>query len=277
MLISTQTSYLGQTFGDVEAVKIIAKAGFDAIDYSMFYMDNPDCPLHDDWISYAKKVKKTADECGIIFNQAHSPFPMHDGMISDELKEYIVRSMQVANIIEAPHTVMHPMYLRDNPEEQYERNLELFGSFVPLCEKYGVKIAIENLPGAPSVMCSTAAELNKLVDELGSKHFMVLVDVGHVELSKTASPDFIREIGHDRLGALHIQDHDRVHDLHTLPYLSSFDWTAIMKALKDIDYKGDLTFEADKFLRKFPKELAQDGSRFMYCVGKHLVNLFEQA
>ena len=48
MKISTQTSYLGEQFGDINAVKMIAEAGYDAIDYSMFYMDLKGNPLGSD-------------------------------------------------------------------------------------------------------------------------------------------------------------------------------------------------------------------------------------
>ena len=36
MLLVTQTDMLGRYFGDIKAVEMIADAGFDAIDYSMF-------------------------------------------------------------------------------------------------------------------------------------------------------------------------------------------------------------------------------------------------
>ena len=35
MRIATQTSYLGQLIGDVEAIKLLSKVGYDGIDYSI--------------------------------------------------------------------------------------------------------------------------------------------------------------------------------------------------------------------------------------------------
>ena len=43
-----------------------------------------------------------------------------------------------------------------------------------------------------------------------------------------------------------------------------------MKALADIDYKGDLTFEADSFLSKLDVELMPSAVKFMAKTGKHL-------
>ena len=51
----------------------------------------------------------------------------------------------------------------------------------------------------------------------------------------------------------------------------------IMTSLKKVGYKGDLTYEADKFLRMFPRELALEGEKFMVAVGKHLRQIFENA
>ncbi len=38
MLLSTQTDLLGQRYGDEQAIRLLAGAGFDAFDFSFFQM-----------------------------------------------------------------------------------------------------------------------------------------------------------------------------------------------------------------------------------------------
>ena len=49
------------------------------------------------------------------------------------------------------------------------------------------------------------------------------------------------------------------------------------KALAEIDYKGDLTFEADAFYRGKPVELYPAATKFMCEVGRYLITQIENA
>ena len=55
------------------------------------------------------------------------------------------------------------------------------------------------------------------------------------------------------------------------------DWDGICAALRDINYQGNLTFEADSFLSPLPKDirLYEAGARFMQSVGRYLVEKIE--
>ena len=57
MLLSTQTEFLGKRFGIEKTIEILAKAGFDAIDYSQFELKEDTCPFAgDDFRKYVKKL-----------------------------------------------------------------------------------------------------------------------------------------------------------------------------------------------------------------------------
>ena len=76
MILTTQTDYIGRTHGDLAAVEILADAGFDALDYTMFSMRDDDCLLNTDaYKSHITALKAAADRRGIPFRQAHAPFP----------------------------------------------------------------------------------------------------------------------------------------------------------------------------------------------------------
>ncbi len=280
MRIATQTSYLGQLLGDVEAIRILARVGYQGIDYSMFYMNDANCPLHgDDYMEHIKKIKAVANEHNIPFTQGHAYFPFYienNQEFNKYAMEYSIRSIKIASFLGIKELTMHPVQFSEN---QDERNLEFFASFIPYLKDCNVKIAIENVFGNNrSKLCSDPQTLNMYVDELNKlgNYFVALVDVGHAEYVGLKAADFIRDVGHDRLKGLHIQDSNGIRDLHQLPFTQKFNWNDIMKALADIDYTGDLTFEADKFLRLFPAEMVEDASRFMFKVGEQLVRMFER-
>lgn len=280
MKIATQTSYLGQLLGDVEAIKLLARVGYGGIDYSMFYMNDINCPLHgNDYMDHVKKVKSTAEERGIPFTQGHAFFPFYKENEDDFNKEayqYTLRSIEIASYLGIDTLTMHPVVFENDIEE---KNIELFSSLVPYLNDYNVNIAIENIFGPNKMnICSDPKSHGKLIDRLNEieNRFVALVDVGHAEYGGYKADEFIRGLGHDRLKGLHIQDSDRIKDLHQLPFLHKFDWEAITKALADIDYTGDFTFEADKFLRLFPAEMVEDASFFMLKVGEQLVRMIER-
>ena len=88
------------------------------------------------------------------------------------------------------------------------------------------------------------------LDKINDEDVRLCIDVGHAELPKihsTTAPDMIRKCG-KYLGCLHIQDNDKFHDSHTLPGLGLLDFDEIVKALKEVNYQGDLTYEADGYV-----------------------------
>lgn len=287
MLLSTQTDYMVQRFGDVEAVKVLAANGFDCIDYSMFIMSNPKCPLNigDDYIAHAKKLRKTADECGISFNQSHAPFSSYikgNDEYNVFIRKAIKRSIEISGILGAKVCVVHPACVRGNDELQKELNMELYRDLEPVCAANGVKAALENMwdysdeikhivPAA----CGTAQQFNEYLDELGYEHFTACLDLGHCGISLQNCADMIREMGGKRITALHVHDNDNIHDSHTLPFTMSMDWNAITAALRDIGYSGDFTFEADNFIARFPGETVIDASRLMERTGRKLIQMIE--
>ena len=123
--------------------------------------------------------------------------------------------------------------------------------------------------------CADPAEHNEYVDMLNSPWFVACLDVGHTALTGDNVEDVIRILGHDRLKTLHVHDVDYIHDCHTLPGIQKHNFTKIIEALKDIDYDGEFTLEADSFLTKFEKEFVPTAARFMGDRTRFLANLFD--
>lgn len=278
MYISTEINSFA-AYGENEAIlKLLKDAGFDAYDYSMFYGSHGDKLLEsDDYIERAKAFRAYADALGLVCNQAHAPFPSATsdeyprfGMTTGEYNEWahakITRSIEIAGILGAKVIVVHPWNYY-TPEE----NAALYLSFEATARKAGVKIGVENMwnwdkdaPTACAAACSHHDDFKAHMDLLPKDVFVACLDIGHAEMAglDTSAVRMIETLGAD-LQALHIHDNDRVHDNHMLPYTMNVDFGAVIEALKKIGYRGDVTLEADVFIRRFPIELYEEGARFM--------------
>ena len=80
----------------------------------------------------------------------------------------------------------------------------------------------------------------------------------------------------DRLAALHIHDNDRHHDNHQIPFSMNIDFIPIVKALKEIDYQGYFTLEADAFMKPYNKSNALEGVIKLKESARKLADEFER-
>lgn len=286
MILSTQTSVMAGAFGDVEAVKIFAKNGYDALDFSMFGMTDPKHFLYSSQgLEHLKEVRRTADQCGVIFNQAHAPFPSWlEGRedFNEFMKTALPRSIEYAAVLGVSTIIIHPISIPEDLDAQKAANMELYHSLEDTLRSYRMKAALENMflwdqeaGKAFYGACAQWEQFNDYLDALDPELFTACLDIGHSGLVGIPAADMIRGLGHDRLGALHVHDNDNRTDMHTLPFTQSLDWKAITAALRDIDYKGEFTFEADFFLTKFPDPLKPSASKLMHDVGRHLISMIE--
>lgn len=268
MKISTEIQSTSRHVGEEKAIELLAKAGFDCWDFSMFEMvrlnwstmeiiEN-DHPLNgNQWRDFAKKLRHIADECGIECNQSHAPFPSRIvGM------DYLKRAIECTAIAGGKICIIHPAN-NDSAEE----NAKMYNELLPFAKEHGVKIATENMwnwekdaPTSSFAACSTSEDFCKHIDVVNDPYLVACLDLGHAEMrgSGDGAPNMIRALG-SRLQALHIHDNDCLHDSHQIPFSMNMDFGAIAKALKDIDYKGELTLEADRYLNSFSKENVAQG------------------
>lgn len=292
MNLSTQTDALAKSFGLKKAIEILAKVGYEAVDISCTDRATLDInPIFsNDYKSYAKELIEIAKDGGIYFNQSHAPYPTstNDEIYTAKTYERILRHIEFCSLLGIRNVVVHPKqhlpYRVDgNPERLKEINLEFYNSLIPYCKDYDVCVAVENMwqyddnKVITHSTCSRLEEFKEYIDMLNSPYIVGCLDLGHANLMDNADiPAFIKGLG-DRLKCLHVHATGYNSDLHVLPYTAGkMDWDAILKALTEINYDGELTFEADTTIANVPDGLKITAAKFMCDVGHGMTARFEK-
>ena len=288
MKISTEIYSTTRHVGEEKAIELIAKAGFDAWDFSMFDMCRIDWstysviesahPLNgNDYLKFARRLKQVGLDSGIICNQSHAPFPSRIPAIQET---YLKRAIECTAEAGGEICIIHP----DN-NSTAEENAELYWELLPFAKEHGVKIATENMwnwkkdaPTACAAACSHHDDFCRHIDVVNDPYLVACLDIGHAEMAglETSAPTMIRALD-KRLQALHIHDNDRLGDTHQIPFSMNIEWEPIAKALKDIDYKGYLTLEADRYLSAYNKENVFEGVCELAKSARRLEQMIKEA
>lgn len=286
MKTSTEIGSASRIIGEERAIEEIAKAGFDAWDFSMFDMCRYDWgtrsavmtnhPLAgNNYIAFARRLKQIGLDNGIVCNQSHAPFPVS----CPEIRSLLKRSIECTAEAGGKICIVHP----DNNKSP-EENAEIYTEILPFAKSCGVKIATENMwnwngekDESCFAACATSESFNAHLDAVNDPFFVACLDIGHAEMrgSGSGAANMIYALG-DRLQALHIHDNDRWHDSHQIPFSMDIDFKLIVKALKSIGYKGYFTLEADSYLNKFNADNVSEGIKDMSLAADKLARMFEE-
>ncbi len=287
MKTSTEIYSLKKHIGYEKAIEMVAQAGFDAWDFSMFSMASYDyknktaVPTGDplegsDYAAFARKLRRIGEDNGIHCNQSHAPFPV----FAPEIRSYMKRAIECTAIAGGKICVIHP----DNYASP-EKNAEMYHELLPFAKECGVKIATENMwcwdkeKGQASVAaCSHHDDFLAHIKAVNDPDFVACLDLGHAEMRglDTSAEKMILTLG-EHLQALHIHDNDLCHDSHQIPFSMKMDFDVIVRALKQINYQGYFTLEADYYLSAFTADNVFEGVKNLYVSAKRLADMFENA
>ena len=294
--VSITTDMMMRTFGDEEGLRKIARIGWDAVDFGMFKYG-----MHDelftgseaDFAKYFERLGAVAASEGLIIGQVHSPMPSYTADAAEDayILECQKKSILAAHCLGAPYIIIHPCIPREYRYDYYryesrEINMKFYNALTPYLEKYNVKLGVENMFNWDPVkecicptVCSSAEEMNDYIDSLG-KQYVACLDVGHSQLSGTGAADMVRKLG-NRLETLHIHDNDGIDDCHVAPmlgyngktHLSSVIWTDFAAALREVGYKGTLSFETDQSQVMYGSELLEASMTFQLAIARQLAKM----
>ncbi|MBO5286406.1 MAG: sugar phosphate isomerase/epimerase [Clostridia bacterium] len=268
MKTSMNISCTVRVFGLEKAIELHKKAGFDAYDFSAHtfveydwrtktaYAKANEPIIGDDYITSAKMIKKYADDLGIICSTAHAPFPSDSPYVS----KYLNWAIEVSSILGAKQIVVHP-----GCSSTAEENALFYKKLLPFAKEKGIKIACENMwnwnydpktmdpsfDHAIEAACSHHDDFKKHLTLVNDDYLIACLDIGHAEMKglNTTAVEMIKTLN-DKIECLHIHDNDKWHDDHAAPFTGKIDFTAMCKALKEINYTGDITLEVDPHFAK---------------------------
>lgn len=248
-------------------------------------------------LAFFSPLKEAIKQTGIAPSQIHAPYPTwFEG--NDALNAYLLtvldKSFAVCEFLECPAIVVHPVE-GNTREEEWARNLANYRSIIPLIKKYkGLKCCLENLfVHSPSNFdkivegrLSNADEICRMHDllneEAGGDYFGICFDVGHANLTGRNIKEYVRQLG-NRLTALHIHDNNGICDQHLAPYscvqkkrAHVCDWNGFVEGLKEIDYKGTLSFETDNIFKVYPAAVHTEVLRLISAIGHYWVDELEK-
>ncbi|MBR3804598.1 MAG: sugar phosphate isomerase/epimerase [Clostridia bacterium] len=280
MKLSTEIDSIANFVGQEKAVEMVAKAGFNAWDFSMFAMGKVndgaliDHPLNkSDYLSYVKTLRKVGEDNGIRCNQSHAPFPVRDKV----KRPFLKRAIECTAVAGGDICVIHP----DN-DLSPEKNAEFYFELLPFAKEHGVKIATENMWNYNTTnwtiidaACSNEKSFVEHLNAVNDDYLVACLDIGHAEIRSlnTSAVKVIKAID-KKLQALHIHDVDFVHDNHQIPFSLNVDFDPIAKALKEINYNGYFTLEACYYLNDFTLDTLSVGVKNLYLSAKKFEDMF---
>lgn len=264
--------------------KRINEAGMTSVDYNIIWSDINKEESLDIFFEH----KKMADKYNIEFSQVHSPryspITMPEDM--DSIIKQFKRSMEVCEILKAPFLVVHPLQLEKivGTIKEREYNISYLSNLANISADYNVTICLENLfnrYGGRIIegFCSSSKDIIKVIEEVNNiskKNIGSCFDIGHTNALRKNIKNEVLTLG-NHLKCLHIHDNDGDGDNHQIPYTFGYtatgspttDWSGFLLALREIDYKGAISFEPYKALINTPGILQQSMLTYLYEIGKH--------
>lgn len=294
-------------FGLEEGLQKIRTAGFDCVDLNLdALLQNSD--LYQGKInSFFDKGKKEleqyvqpylegAEKYGLEYSQMHAPYPVWVNKKAEQnlymLREVIPKSLMIAGFLKIPYVVIHPFKMQyiQSREEERRQNLLFFKGLISSARENNVIICLENLYesiGGRLVegVCAEPDEavryIDRLNEEAGEVRFGFCLDTGHLSLVKRQSYDTIRMLGH-RLKVLHLHENDGFDDLHQIPYTFGTDadrggdWESVILGLREIGFKGVLSFETFPAMNSFPDGVRDKALETIAQIGKYFARRIEE-
>jgi len=270
--ISTDSliDYRSGGFTDRDVIRTIKGAGFGIVDYdiTLHNFENPEAD--------GAALRAYLDEFGVTAGQAHAP-----GIDFSNITNRAHWSDAEANFVFCraagiDKVVVHPSAIRGNTRgEFFERNAAFYKGLIPVIEKTGVKLLIENIGNyADPYFMWNGADLKEMVDMVGHPLVGACWDTGHGNhflMEHCEQYPSILTLG-DKLWAIHFHDnvgdisdtrrHHRL-DMHMLPYMTwagTLNYDAVIKGLVDSGYRGTFNIEPSACqVRRYIDPLVIDG------------------
>jgi L-ribulose-5-phosphate 3-epimerase len=256
-----------------ESLQLAKDAGFDGIELN-YDLENDLSPRAG--TGEFRAIRKMADEIGIAISGLCSflywPYSLTDNDSARRARglELASKMIQAAHDLEVDNllTIAGSVYIPWIPDREPvpidvcdRRAHEAIGKLLPLAEKAGVCLNIENI--FFNGYLTTPAELNAFVDGFSSKHIKVHFDTGNIMLFQF--PEHWIPLLGSRIKNIHFKEFSKKGTDHSLDSFRTLldgttNWPAVMEALEGVGYENYLTFEYFHPFPHYPEALIHQTS-----------------
>lgn len=260
MNISTSLEHAIRVCGatPAESAEMLKAAGFQGVDITLTHeMMNPPAFLAPEWRVNVLSRATAAKEAGLDIVQCHLPY-LSNHMPLPETDRYAAyerfmlplyeHAIDVCGEIGCPIAVSHPYFDINDAEGTCEGNLRLIEKLLPMLEKAGAKLAIENVwgPDYTWTNMSSADEILRVINAADDPRVGACIDTGHANIFRLDICEMARKYG-SKLFALHVHG-NAGKDEHVIPYTMSdwcekMDFRGFTKALNEIGFDGYYNLE----------------------------------
>jgi D-psicose/D-tagatose/L-ribulose 3-epimerase len=127
---------------------------------------------------------------------------------------------------------------RRRSEEEWKRAVEGLAIVARRAAELEVALCIEPLNRFETYFLNTLEDAARLVREIGAPNLRIHFDTFHANIEERQPASSLRSVAAE-LGHVHISENDR-----GIPGTGHVDWHGVLKALKEIHYRGWLTIES---------------------------------
>ena len=236
-----------------QALDSIQKAGFPAVEIGC----NPHAnnPFKNAELT---EFTKELDSRNLKPRSIHAPSGLTTlGATTEEWRIKEMKTLEsfiiFASDIEASDMVIHPIpnpiFVPDadnpnNPEIMKKAVARSLDYLMPIAEKYGIRMNLENLPYHCNYPYRSMKELRLLVNQYPANQLGLILDTGHVGVMGNEIVEEIKSAG-ERLKGTHLHDvnGNQDGDDHKGPNRGLLNWDDMLETLIEINYSGPYTFE----------------------------------
>jgi len=221
-------------------IRKICALGFESIDLDLTVIRNKE--VFEENLPKLTECLDIIQESGLFFNGVHMPYGrfINPAALDAELrKSSLAISKEIFKTIDPYGPKCYIFHGSNEPiaeEDRAEALACLEDSLRTLKTYTQAMVCVEFLPR--TCLINTAKEAIEMIDKLDG--VSVCADFNHFLKEKTE--DGILALG-ERIGTLHVSDHDYIDERHWLPKEGKIDWMKVLKALETIGYQGSFTYE----------------------------------
>jgi len=239
----------------IESMNFLKDQGVKAIETGPSFLINYD----------EKSIGEIAERirmAGIELYSTHAPFVGDNDLskLNTEKRTKIIavfiELLNRAAIAGIKCVVIHPGGILNNDEENRLDKLRMsIETLLPVAEKSGVKMALENMP--PGHVGDLSSTIMKIVNDFDSPFFGACFDTGHANIGKENSLIAFENM-REKIIAFHFHDNDGARDIHLQPPYGTINWTALAKKITKYNYDFPALIEAQPWNNASPGQLLKE-------------------